>query len=137
MNVGKAINVLNNLIKRDVESHNPSESVTGMQGVILYFIYHCRTDVYSKDIEESFCMRRATACGYLTLLEENGMILREDVPGDRRLKKIILTDKAKDLLVKIEENILRSEAKIVSGLTSEEIDEFLRIAGIMLKNMKE
>lgn len=81
-------------------------------------------------------MRRATACGYLMLLEKNGMIARGDVPGDGRLKKIGLTDKARAALVDIDENISRNEAKLADNLTEEEIGEFLRIAEIMTDNLK-
>lgn len=42
------------------------------------------------------------------------MIVREDVSGDRRLKKIIPTEKADRLLVKAEENILRNEISFPS-----------------------
>lgn len=135
--VGRTVNVLNNLIKRDIESHNQDESVTGMQGVILYFILKKQTDVYSKDIEEEFCMRRATVSGYLALLEKNGMIVREDVAEDRRLKKINLTVKAHKLLSNIEENIRRNEMKLAAGLSKEEIDEFLRISAIMTNNLTD
>lgn len=136
MELGKTVNVLNNLIKRDIESCNPDEQVTGMQGVILYFILKRKGDCYSKDIEEEFCMRRATVCGYMTLLEKNGMIERLDVPEDGRMKRIVLTGKARKLLVKIEENIARNESKLTAGLSREEIAEFLRVAAIMSKNMQ-
>lgn len=137
MDVGRAVNVLNNLIKRDIESYNADKDVTGMQGVILYFILNRGGEVFSKDIEEAFCMRRATASGYLALLERNGMIVREDVPQDGRLKRIRLTDRARAALVKIEENIRRNEDKIAAGLSQEEIAEFLRVAAVMTRNMKE
>lgn len=133
--VGRAVNVLNNLIKRDMESCNTNEVVTGMQGVILHFIINRKSDVYSKDIEDEFGMRRATVCGYLTVLEQNGLIVREDVKGDRRLKKVLPTDNARSVIKEIEKNIKRNEEKLSSSLTREEINEFLRIADIMAKNM--
>lgn len=133
--VGRAVNVLNNLIKRDMESYNTNESVTGMQGVILHFIVNRKAGVYSKDIEAEFGMRRATVCDYLTLLERSGMIVREDVKGDRRLKKVIPTDKARTAILEIGKNIERNERQLAEGLNAEEISEFLRIASIMAKNM--
>jgi hypothetical protein len=133
--VGRAINVLNNLIKRDMESCNTNEIITGMQGVILHFIVNCKTDVYSKDIEVEFGMRRATVCDHLILLEQSGMIVRKDFSEDKRLKKIVPTDKAKTAIFEIEKNIKRNECQLAQGLTKEEIAEFLRIASIMAKNM--
>lgn len=136
MDLGRVVNVMNNLIKRDIETGNPTDEATGMQGVILHFIKGCGTEVYSKDIEEEFALRRATASGYLTLMERNGMIVREDVPDDRRLKRIVLTAKAEELLIGIEENIARNEAKIADGLSDGEVKEFLRIAGVITKNLR-
>ena len=80
-------------------------------------------------------MRRATASGYLELLEKKGMITRSDVENDGRLKKITLTDKAVVLMKKIEDNIARNEAQLAKGLTKSEIEEFLRIAVVMIRNL--
>lgn len=135
--VGRAVNVLNNLIKRDMESFNTNEAVTGMQGVILHYIVTRKTEVYSKDIEDEFGMRRATVSGYLALLEQSGMIIRKDVPQDRRLKKIFATDKAREVIGEIGKNIARNEEKLAQNLTEREVSEFLRISGIMADNMKK
>lgn len=135
--VGRAINVLNNLIKRDMESYNPNETVTGMQGVILHYIVKSKSDVYSKDIEAEFGMRRATVCDHLMLLEKSGMIVREDVAGDKRLKKILPTERAKTAIEEIEKNIRRNESRLAEGLTEAEISEFLRIASIMAANIDQ
>lgn len=135
MAVGKAVSKLNNLIKRNMENNNPSEHTTGMQGVIMFFIYNFKGDCCSRDIENEFGMRRATASGYLELLEKKGMITRSDVENDGRLKKITLTDKAVVLMKKIEDNIARNEAQLAKGLTESEIEEFLRIAVVMIRNL--
>lgn len=135
--VGRAVNVLNNLIKRDMESCNTNETVTGMQGVILHYIVTRKAEVYSRDIEDEFGMRRATVSGYLALLEQSGMIIRKDVPQDRRLKKIFATDKAREVIGEIGKNIDRNEKKLAGNLTEREVSEFLRIAGIMADNIKK
>lgn len=133
--IGRAVNVLNNLIKRDMESYNTNEAVTGMQGVILHYIVNCKTGVYSKDIETEFGMRRATVCDHLSFLERSGMIVREDVRGDKRLRKIVPTKNAITAIEEIDKNIKRNEEKLAEGLTEKEIAEFLRAASIMAKNM--
>ena len=38
---------------------------------------------------------------YLSLMEENGMITRESVPYDARLKKIVLTEKALNIQTEV------------------------------------
>ena len=51
-------------------------------------------DLRQKDFEQQFNIRRSTASNILALIEKNGLIQRESVPYDARLKKIVLTDKA-------------------------------------------
>ena len=53
-------------------------------------------DIYQKDVEKEFQIRRSTATGTLQILEKNGFIRREPVKQDARLKKLVPTDKAKE-----------------------------------------
>lgn len=135
--VGTAIGVLDNLIKRRMEFNNPIKDITGLQGRILDYLLGQNGESYSKDIETEFNLRRATVSGYLIAMEERGMIIRCDVKDDKRLKKIVLTDKAKTLGEILNRSISENEAKLTKGLTQAEINEFLRIADIMEKNMNE
>ena len=85
--VGKPIHILHNMLKRALEAANSRTDITGAQGRIIQFLVdHDGEDVFSKDIEREFNMRRATAADYLYLMEKNGMITRVPVGGDRRLK---------------------------------------------------
>ena len=62
------------------------------------------TDVYQKDIEEEFRIRKSTVTGILKLLEKNGFIRRESVPQDARLKRIVPTARAESLRPQILES---------------------------------
>lgn len=135
--MGKPINILHNMLKRALEAQNPYKDVTGAQGRIIHFILKKGGQVFSKDIEREFNMQRATASDYFYLMEKNGMITREAVDGDRRLKKIVLTDKARQVDERLRQNIRHTESILAAGLTREDIDEFFRITDIMIKNMAE
>ena len=82
-------------------------------------------------------MRRATAADYLYLMEKNGMITRVPVGGDRRLKKIKLTDKAREVNHAVKRNIRRIEEKLTKNMTRGEINEFLRMTDVMIANLTE
>ena len=56
---------------------------------------HADTEIYQKDIEQEFKVSRATASNMLQLMERKGLIVRESVSCDARLKKISLTRKRK------------------------------------------
>ena len=47
---------------------------------------------FPKDIEKEFSINRSTTSEMLKLMCKNGMITREEVDYDARLKKIVLTE---------------------------------------------
>ena len=50
-------------------------------------------EIYQKDIEKNFVVRRSTASGIIDTMEKNGMLKRQDSTLDLRTKRIVLTDK--------------------------------------------
>ena len=88
-----------------------------------------------KDIEEEFNIRRSTATGILNSLEKNDMLKRESVSYDKRLKKLVLTEKSNLFCKKIRETLIADEKKLTENLTAEEIEFFLKIIAEMMKNI--
>lgn len=72
----------------------------------------------------------------LNHMEESGLIKRESVDYDGRLKKLTLTKKAIDLYNSIFYEINRVEEYMTRGLTDKEKTEFLRIARKIRKNLE-
>ena len=87
--IGARIKSLSNLLKRQVDqsmSEIGIEPLTGMQGRIVgYLGHHQDQDVFQRDIEEEFQIRRSTATGILQLLEKKGLLERRPVARDGRL----------------------------------------------------
>ena len=69
-------------------------------------------------------------------MEKNGLIVREPVPYDARLKKITLTEKAIAMDDLIEKEILRTEEELQRGMSEEEVHELLRLLAKLRKNME-
>lgn len=139
--IGAEIKALSNLIKREVDKsalHNDVVGLTGMQSWIIgYLKMHQDTkDVFQKDLESEFNIRRSTATGILKLMEKNGLITREPVSYDARLKKIVMTPKAKEICLKIKHEIMHIEDKLADGLTQEQIDTFFAIVDKLKKNIE-
>ena len=93
--IGAEIRVLANLIGRNFNEINSGDEcydLTGPQSLILAYLYnHQNDDVFQKDIELEFNIRRSSATGVLKCLEAHDFIRRETINRDARLKKIILT----------------------------------------------
>lgn len=138
--VGFEIRTLSNLIRRDVERNianmdpKPNGRIHGW--AINYFYENRDRDIFQKDFEEKFSIRRSTASNMLKLMEKDGYIKRVSVENDARLKKIVLTDKAVKIHTKICEDIAAREKKLRNGLTDEELEAFFRITEKLKKNME-
>lgn len=138
--VGFELRCATNLFKRKVASRKPPEleESTGIHGWALkYFCEHQDQDVFQKDFEAHFSIRRSTATNMLKLMETNGLILRESVPYDARLKKITLTPKAIALHKRIEHHIEISEKAIRKDITDEELEVFFSVMDKIKKNLEE
>lgn len=138
--IGKEIRSVSNLMHRCVckfKSEAPVDSpVTGMQGMFLGYIYKNKDrDVFQRDLEHEFNIRRATATGILQLMEKNGLIIRKPVEHDARLKKIILTDKAYSIHSKIFERIFIIEQKMQRGISDEELKVFFDVLDKIKENL--
>jgi len=99
--VGIQLRRLNNQIRRYMDcsaSKKKVDSVTGTNGwIICYLANHRDTEIFQKDLEKRFGITRSTASKVLSLMERKGLIARQSVPYDARLKKIALTQKAIDI----------------------------------------
>ena len=133
--VGFAIKAIGHDIKRFMDNITQDSEVTGMQRGILYFIGDSTEDVFQKDVEKQFNIRRSSASGILSLMEKNGLIRREGVANDARLKKLVLTDKAKTFRNKMIQEIEEIEKVIVQGITQEELDVFFSVLEKISKNV--
>ena len=126
--VGFEIRTLSNLIKRKVDnliSNQYTVNVTGIHGWIMGYIYRSDDkDIFQKDIEEEFSIRRSTVTTILQLMEKNDLIIRKSVDYDARLKKIELTEKAINIHENVQKNLSEVEKQLTKGLSEEELNSF-------------
>ena len=112
--------------------------MTPMHGMIIGYIRRCDgRDVFQRDIERAFSYRRSTASTVLGLMEEKGLIERHPVPYDARLKRIVLTDKAKRFAKSCEEDAELLDERMTRGISDNEMEEFFSVLDKIKDNLKE
>jgi len=131
--IGFHINGLSHMIRwltHQYQGEDGSRSGAGMYGWLIGFLYDNRDrDIYQRDLQKHFSVRRSTMTGILQVMEREGMITRRPVEWDARLKKIELTDKAVQSQERFQKTIEGIEARISSGLSPEEKETFIRLCG--------
>lgn len=137
--LGFEIRTLNNYVKRYVQSTKPIEfnESTGVHGWAIRYFYENRDkDIFQRDFEARFSIRRSTATNMLKLMEKNGIITRESVDYDARLKKIVLTEKAIEMHKKATKNIELIENTLKKGITQQELDTFYNVIDKIKANLE-
>ena len=138
--LGFELKAANNMIRRKMEvifAQQDSHELNGMQGPLLGYLYHKSRngDVYQKDVEREFRIRRSTATVMLQSLEQKGYLIRVASTEDARLKRIFLTEKAIEHHNMIEEQIRIFNRELEDGITEEEKRTFLTILDKMVQNL--
>ena len=136
--LGRNVHMLSRLLKRNTDIEVTKYGITGVQSAMIGFIYEKsrKKDVFAKDIEKEFELRRASSAGLIQNMEKNGLIKREMVGNDARLRKIVLTEKALELRRKLDKSIKNMEKKMQEGLTKEEVEKYLELTKKMTKNLE-
>ena len=138
LHMGRLIQMLSHQMKRKncVVSMIEEDGLTVMQKHVLKFILleTLHRELYQKDIEEEFQIRKSTATGMLQLLEKNGFIVRESEKKDARLKRIRPTPKAEALRPSILEHIAQFEIQLTTDISKADLMTCKKVIAQMLCN---
>ena len=136
---GAWINLLSHKVKARLDAHFQNLGITGVQSRVIYYILaHCKEGpVFQRDIESAFGLSRSTATGILQLLEKNGIILRESVPNDARLKSLVPTQRAFELAAQVRACLEETDRMLTRGLSEGQIIMFREMAAQMLRNLDD
>ena len=130
---GREIRIISNLMRRRLDSSavmTRAKNITGTGGWLLGYLYANRDrDIYQRDVEKEFSIRRATSSKVITRLEDKGFVRRESVDCDARLKKLVLTEEG----IKIQRDVCRElddfDEKLISVLTEDEQKTLFELLG--------
>lgn len=104
-------------------------------GVNSYYLCENDEEIYQKDIEKYFNIRRSTATGLLNSLEKNGYITKEPVENDKRMKKIKATEHAYSTVEKIDNHVIQLEKIMLDGIDEKEVKQFRNTISKMTLNL--
>lgn len=132
LKLGLDISKINHIISRKMDTSVISaidDNLTISQAYVIDFI--CNEgkdkDVFQKDLESVFDLKRSSISLMLNNMEKNGLIERMLVKADGRLKKIVLTEKSIKIYEKISDAIDLIENKLSENITEEEVKIFQNV----------
>ncbi|MBP1546371.1 MAG: MarR family transcriptional regulator [Oscillospiraceae bacterium] len=139
--IGKYVNRLSKDIRYTMNNliSEKGYPLTAEQSRVLGFI-QCSTEngscVHQKDIEKHFGIKRSSVASILSNMEKGGYIFREVDKRDARIKRVILTEKGRELQKEIRLTVDMIEEILSRNMSAEEKSEFIRLTQLALENLK-
>ena len=118
---GALLNQSARVIRRalDARISGVNPDLSGVGGMVLGDIVRANRngrDVYQRDIEQWFNIRRSSVTALLQGMEQDGFITRCAVEKDARLKRLVATDKGRACHAEIEASIAQFESDLQKGI---------------------
>ncbi|HJA31172.1 MAG: MarR family transcriptional regulator [Clostridiales bacterium] len=137
LDCGAWIIMLAHKVKKRLNETTSDFGITGVQSRILgYILEHCQEGpVFQKDVEDVFGLSRSTATGILQLLEKNGLLTRESVSWDARLKSLVPTERAVQVDESVKKGIQNMEAEMIDGISPGQRQVFLEVVAKISENL--
>ena len=136
-NLGVLINKIANQLKRKMDKEmNENYNLTKTQSLVLSYI-NSNKEIYQKDIEKRFSIRRSTATEILNLMEKRNLIKRIPSKIDKRINIIEITEEGIKLEKVGKEKIKELEKHMTKSLTKEEKKELIRLLEKVEQNLLE
>ena len=133
--IGPALRRTANEMKRCFDAGLEDCGLTGIRGAILGYLCHNPGDIYQRDLEKRFNMRRSTATALLQGLEEQGLLRREPVEHDARLKRLQVTPQGREVEAGARRFLDELETRMRQNLSEQEIAQLLELLGRVRANL--
>lgn len=139
--IGFAVKMLSNLIKREVGRVMldawQDEATVNHCHIIGYLYCNRERDVYQRELETQFNIRRSTVTQTVQLMEKNGILERVPAENDARQKKLLLTKRGMEMQEKGMQCLNDFEKRLTEGITAEEQEQFYQIVDKLIDNLKQ
>lgn len=120
-NIGRQLKIASTQLTKKLDKFASQYDLTSMQMSVIDFLTLFKDqEMFQKDIEHEFNIRRSTASTLLKRMENKGLIRRVESNKDARQKQVILTDLAVQYEDDIQKFMVETQQQIHSFLSDEE-----------------
>lgn len=120
----------------DCVLYTEGEALSCVQVFILDFLFsHQNQDIFQRDLERAFAIRRSSITGILNNMEQKNLICRCSDTRDARLKRLVLTEKSMALQPQISSLLEEIGSTATQGVSEEEMALFYQVAHKLKENL--
>ncbi len=125
-------------LARGLSSQTFSEKnfpVTPEQYLILSLLEE-NNELYQRQLSEITLKDRANVSRIVSILEEKGLVNRINDSNGRKIYKLVVTQKGREVAALIQPTVIELRKTITKGLKKEELELFLSITDKIYNNLK-
>lgn len=117
---------MNKMMGRHYDSFFAGSPLTSTQATTLSYIAlnSARRDVFQKDLEEFLAIRGSSVSSMIDHLEKDGYLYRESASYDKRYKRLVLTEKGREIQADLTARRERFVKSVFAGMSEEELQAF-------------
>ncbi len=131
------VKLLSEVIEKKVNSELKEQGITVSQLRVLGVVAQSGVDDVSlKEIEGVLRTAQATIAGIVSRLEDKNLVVGFSEPEDKRVKRIKLTERGKELIESTKDKVLDMEEILTSNFSEYEKEELIRLLGKMYDAIK-
>ncbi|KPN80216.1 Transcriptional regulator [Apilactobacillus kunkeei] len=120
-NIGRQLKIASTQLTKQFDKFAIQYDLTSMQMSVIDFLTLFKDqEMFQKDIEREFNIRRSTASTLLKRMEDKGLVRRVESNKDARQKQVILTDLAVQYEDDIQKFMVETQQQIHGFLSDEE-----------------
>jgi DNA-binding MarR family transcriptional regulator len=90
-----------------------------------------------RNLAQDLCVTPGNVTGIVDRLVEQGLVIRNPSPEDRRIIRVEATEKGRALLANLMETHVRHLTQILEGMSTEDLSAFLQGLSAFIKSMEE
>ena len=127
---------MNRKMQRHFSSYFSDSQLTSIQGIVLHYIIveKDRGDIFPKDLEEFLGIKGSSVTSLINNLEQGGYLRRESLESDGRYKKLVLTEKTREMQEDILRRVYDYIHSMFAGIPEENLKIFESVILQMAKN---
>ena len=127
---------MNRKMQRHFASYFSDSQLTCIQGIVLHYIIveSDRGDIFPKDLEEFLGIKGSSVTSLINNLEQGGYLRRESLESDGRYKKLVLTEKTREMQEDILRRVYDYIHSIFAWIPEEDLKIFESVILQMAKN---
>lgn len=134
--IGYLIKNINDKLKVNADADLKHFNLTLAQSRVLAFLNSKGGCATQKEIEVFLEVSHPTVVGIVSRMEQNGHVITWIDEADKRNKIVKLTEQAEILGKDMEQNIQNNERKMLTTLTSTEIEQLRRMLNVIYNNLE-